>query len=109
MAAPIDVGDFVECIGDVSRSAHVTPVRTGGIYCVEAIVPAIGDCPACGEWDDTGLIFSGHPKQRAFLSEDEADDLLLSWCPCRFRPIYRPRADLIESLKAPPERVREPA
>lgn len=98
MAAPIGPGDFVECVGATAWPE----VTVGGIYRVEAIIEAYGDCPACGNEGSEGITFAGHPKRLK-------GGIMMSWCPCRFRPIYRPRADLIEQLKAPPQRVGEPA
>ena len=95
----IGPGDWVECIARTGRPDLCVP---GGLYCVEALVPAFGTCPACEDGSDIeGMIFVGQPKERNDTGQ------YWSWCPCRFRPVYRPKADLIESLKAPPVRVGE--
>jgi hypothetical protein len=97
MSEPIGPGDWVECIG-----AFVNPFFVvGRLYQAERVVPAIGDCPACGDETGRGLLFVGGPRIHHPVVG------VMSCCPCRFRPVYRPRADFIESLKAPPERVGE--
>lgn len=97
----IGPGDWVECLKGSSMISDCVP---GGLYCVEAIVPAEGECPQCGDDTPEGLLFSGHKKRLSPCG------LYWSWCPCRFRPIYRPRAEFIESLKQPaPSRELEDA
>jgi hypothetical protein len=94
MSAPIGPGDWVELI-DPAWAGQTFP-RQGGIYCIESVEDC-GDntCGDCG--GSVGLDLVQVPPL-----EDCA------WCPCQFRPIYRPRADLIEQLKQPaPPAVRE--
>ena len=87
MAAPIGPGDFVECI---MQDDQFPEMRPGSIWCIEAILPDPGfGCENSRECREPSLKFTAHP-----------DD---NWCACAYRPIYRPRADLIESLKAPPK------
>lgn len=96
MAAPIGVGDWVECIDmrDYPGEIDVPPLlRLGRVYRVAAFVQAdLGEALELCEFRD--------------IKED-------GWPPCfmvsRFRPIYRPRADFIEALKAPVTRTPRPA
>jgi hypothetical protein len=90
----IGPGDWVECVNpEVGDGSDF--VRLGAIYCVEELVGVDWPTPCCG--GVVGMELVGVPR-----SEDEA------WCPCAFRPIYRPNADFIEHLKQPaPEIVRE--
>lgn len=91
MAAPIGPGDFVECV-DVRPSLRFAPpaLRLGAIYCVEGIEPECF-CSLCGRC--AGLVLLGYAPQPGARAAKA----------CRFRPIYRPNADFIESLKAPPK------
>lgn len=91
MAAPIGPGDFVECIDCRGRPDLV---RVGAVYLVEDADEYRGiPCLTL-----KGVV---HPGGFRRVRAD-----------C-FRPIYRPRADFIRSLKAPPinapARVREEA
>lgn len=92
MAASIGPGDYVECVNvERMRGVSCRFLRLGAVYRVtwagrsafgvEILRVAGIELP---------------PGKRGFQLE-------------RFRPIYRPKADLIESLKAPIERVCEPA
>lgn len=95
----IGPGDWVECL---TPSPDTNACVEGGLYCVEALVPAFGGCPVCDDDMPEGMIFAGHPREPAW------GGYLKSWCPCRFRPIYRPKSDFIEQLKQPaPDIVRE--
>lgn len=80
MAAPIGPGDWVECV-DTRGDGDIVPL--GSIHLVEDVA-AVGRIPC--------LILKGivHPSGKRKVRAD-----------C-FRPVYRPRADLIERLKAPP-------
>jgi hypothetical protein len=91
MSAPIGPGDWVECVStdpedadDYGRVMRVRAVKRDGVVCKKCSSEVGIDC-------DDGYVVP-------FL-----------WCACELRPIYRPKADLIESLKAPPQRVGEPA
>lgn len=97
MSAPIGPGDWVECV-KADFFGGDTIVK-GGIYCVEAILPNHGWCPLCKDY-----------CADVVLTTDVEKDI--GWCPGRFRPIYRPKAELIEVLKKPvelPEDERVPA
>lgn len=103
MSAPIGPGDWVEYVGDYDEAFVV-----GRLYCVRRIV-------------STGIsvVCACHGKEQAFGLDvhevqlppnDEYHES--AWCPDGFRPIYRPKADLIEQLKQPApdiERVTEDA
>jgi hypothetical protein len=87
MAAPIGPGDWVECVDARQRPEAPLPplgLTVGKLYLVEGV----------GEWG-------------GFLGVVLRD--VRSWHPSggyradHFRPIYRPKADLIEQLKAPPK------
>lgn len=90
MAAPIGPGDWVEC---VDGDARYPQMPRGSIWCVEAIIPWRAFCALC---EGGSTLF---PALK--LAGDPDDD----WCACAYRPIYRPRASFIESLKAPPQRA----
>lgn len=97
MAAPIGPGDWVECV-DASPGANDGLCLTrGGLYCIEAV-------------DDRGLLCGtgrcGRTCRGVFLSGRRDR---WPWCGSRFRPIYRPRADLIQTLLEPiKEDTRQP-
>jgi len=90
----IGPGDFVECV-DLSPNASGRAPRIlvlGGVYRVDSVGmsthPKQPNEPAVFFWpprtkQPNGLLHNGFAV----------------W---RFRPIYRPKQDLIESLKAPP-------
>ena len=96
MSAPIGPGDWVECVDtsapnfptlDPDKSSRGLLTK-GAIYQVEAVVPS--------------------RLNRPMLQLREVKTLRNEWgafYAFRFRPVYRPKADLIESLKAPPVRV----
>lgn len=96
MAAALEPGMWVECInaefrGGVGPYWRMTPpLKLRAIYRIEDILPsalfeddtvrlALIDIPGC--YPDGHRFAYGAP---------------------RFRPIYRPRAEFIEALKAPP-------
>jgi hypothetical protein len=104
MANAIGPGDWVEFLGYGGNpgsfsGADGTKLRVGGLYQVEEIIRAAmstgGTCEAITLVGIHRLSVRG--RRMAYLPE-------------RFRPIYRPRADFIESLKAPsPARKLEDA
>lgn len=86
----IGVGDWVECVetDPCPTYGHLTVV--GGIYCVEEVDPTDGTPWACdlhGECLAGGLRFVGHSVKPNYF-----------FCEASFRPIYRPKQELIESL-----------
>lgn len=85
-------GDWVECVDVAPRPNQpsryrvaLAQLQVGKLYRV------------VGEAEIRGLIIEG---VRA------AAEPALGWKVERFRPIYRPKQELIETLKAPPERAR---
>lgn len=92
MSIPIGPGDWVECVDALGRepAGTPTPLRVGAIYQVE----------------DTFRWF-GHDGLTLREVKPPTGDR--GFAAALFRPIYRPKADLIESLKAPPKRVKEDA
>lgn len=104
MSADIGPGDWVECVDDHPHiNSSVSPdyrLQKGRLYRIADVRPA-----------------GAHPKPRTVYSADavrlEGDPLPepYAWRIARFKPVYRPRADLIESLRAPvtrtPKVVRE--
>lgn len=82
----IGPGDWVECV-DSRGWEHLVPV--GSVHLVEDVTMWQGRIPS--------LILKGIASPSGYRE-------VLAEC---FRPIYRPKADLIESLKAPPVRVGE--
>jgi hypothetical protein len=87
----IGAGDFVEAVDSWS-------VAPGTVARVLEVIKDRGHCENCNQRTEDGLILSiGQKPYR-------------SWCPNHWRPIYRPKSSLIESLKvSTPERVGEPA
>lgn len=87
MSAPIGVGDFVECI-DAGPDRLGTPVvlEQGSIYQVERIWIDILD-------ERDGSVGTGVDLYGIVDPRDYSFELK------RFKPIYRPDASLIESLK----------
>lgn len=80
----IGPGDFVECVHDSGS----TPGRltVGALYVVRAIHSGPFDPP----YDGVGFEIEGVPSRS-----------VSGWADKLFRPIYRPRADLIERLLQP--------
>lgn len=92
MAAPISPGDWVEYVGsDDPNAISMNLLVRGSVYQVARLVQARGL--------DGGL----HP---ALILRGVSRG---AWTIKAFRPIYRPKQELIEQLKAPPkqEPVRE--
>lgn len=103
MAAPIGVGDWVEFIGSSlppppSRDG-VGPVL-GRIYCVRQLRPRV----RCTD----GVV---RPGLRVFGVRQfvKTTGKECSYPLIHFRPIYRPRAEIIEALKQPAPSEMEPA
>lgn len=90
----IGKGDFVEAVRDDD------PIIGGAVYVVaDAFRPdGCGTCGECGNDTDIVLI--------------EGADLGygVGWCPCNFKPIYRPKPDAFaDLLKAPTDApLKEP-
>lgn len=88
----IGPGDWVECI----RSADVlTPgglrgaVTAGAVYRVERIFRVEGRCGVCRDHPGTVLVLGQTAESGA------------GWCPCSFRPLYRPKEQLLRDLMEP--------
>jgi hypothetical protein len=88
MAAPIGPGDWVEVVRLSGDPAEDAAMPMHSIWCVEAATDTGLACDHCTPGAYPALKLVGNPD----------DD----WCGCSYRPIYRPKADLIQSLKAPP-------
>ena len=95
-------GDFVECVDAsdaihiILRDRHSVPLVVGAVYRVREIdtTPTLDGEDGVVLW---GIeMAAGGGWSRSFRIS-------------RFRPLYRPKADLIESLKTPVERERVPA
>lgn len=100
MSAPIGPGDFVECV-DASPDwwGDPVPLVVGQIYRVLGI-----DWGEGARISPPGLEHAPGLWLAGVRSENDEDSFALD----RFRPIYRPRADLIEQLQQPaPHAVRE--
>lgn len=92
---PIGPGDWVECLRTwPSLDGSSEGFRVGGLYCVEAVYDSDEYCDHCRTCCDA-LSFSN-------IAPDQG------WISCAFRPIYRPREDLIQQLLQPvSETVRD--
>lgn len=93
MSAPIGPGDWVECVSVNCGCEDARPEKVALFLC-------------------EGTTYHINRVGQTANGRDAVE--LVDWpntpfCPGHFRPIYRPKADLIESLKAPPKRVSEPA
>lgn len=104
MASAIGPGDWVECVDASPCPRYGDPgLRLGALYQVARTERRRDEITG---YEGDGVLLSGyrHPSRGV---EKKSDWLGAS----RFRPIYRPKADLIESLKAPvtrtPQVVRE--
>jgi hypothetical protein len=88
MSEPIGPGDWVECI----QSYGDPQIRVGSVYCVAEVDDQPCDCGGFG-----GLLPVG-------VSFDDGGYACIE----QFRPIYRPKFDLIERLLEP-IKIGEPA
>lgn len=96
MSGAIGPGDFVECIGDWPGIG----LRRGSVWLCEDVVRAPATCDMCDDIDAGVLMLKGYRPPAGYDG----------CCPCGFRPIYRPKSDLIDTLKQPaPERELQPA
>ena len=87
MSQPIAPGDWVECV----RASTTHGFRPGQIYRCTSTPPTVLPCNTCGK-KHTGIQLAGAPAQRPAT---------WLWPICCFRPIYRPKSELIEQLKQP--------
>lgn len=91
MADVVGPGDWVECI-DASTPANRTynPLALGALYCVDAVIPRSNTCPRDGCTCVLRLakVVTKPPHMPGF-------------CPSRFRPVYRPKAEVIQALLQP--------
>lgn len=90
----IGPGDWVERI---KPGRSWTGWRVGAIYRVRQLEgPHNWACDDCGARE--GLLFFDAPDpHRVILGATPYD----SWCACAFRPVYRPKASVIEAMKRP--------
>lgn len=90
----IGPGDWVECV----RGA-----RSNFSWCPEEVVAGclyrVTEVDQASDW-------RGNLAEGLFL---QGFDQRHGWSVERFRPIYRPKTDLIESLKTPAKREHQPA
>jgi hypothetical protein len=91
----IGPGDWVECVKDSVDIPGTFVV--GSLYQVTKLTKT---CPRMGP----GVQILGKPSQSELRFTGK-----YGWAIHLFRPIYRPKADLIESLKTPAKRERVPA
>lgn len=88
MSADIGSGDFVESLYTVGPEAGCIGIETGAVYRVRATV-ADRTPGTCGHRFPFGVCLVGDDPRAA------------RWCPCTFRPIYKPSASLIRDLLEP--------
>lgn len=95
MSEPIGPGDWVECVTTDPRPLFGLPqVRAGSLYRVVLARDTGNLCTMANCNTTMGLSLEIDPP-----------DAGGAHCACVFRPIYRPRASLIEALKAPVART----
>lgn len=93
MSEPIGVGDWVECIRADPDFARIRALTLGAVYQVSRVFEIGPSFDDAGEiilalsGVDPGLNDQGYPYE--------------GFSPDRFRPIYRPKSELIEGLKTP--------
>lgn len=91
----IGPGDWVECVN--ARPSHWygydCGLVVGAVYQVRAIIPA-----AISPFGDTGLGLHLHEIVRP-LDVDWGTEP--AFCATRFRPVYRPKSELIQGLLQP--------
>lgn len=104
MAPAIGPGDWVECVDAQFHASAGVALVLAAIYRVREVLP--------------DAILSGGGRGPTVRLRNIAlpigpHGVEASWAISRFRPIYRPKQEIIEALKAPPikaqPRVREPA
>lgn len=93
----IGPGDFVECVDIAERPGELQTdvLILGAIYRVEQLI--LVTLPDYGP----AVFLVEHP-------ENGPHGLRRCFAPSRFRPIYRPKSEIIEGLKAPAPEL-EPA
>lgn len=97
MSADIGVGDWVESLNDADAEIGFIAVRKGGVYCVRAVDPDPGVCPTCGDCCP-GVVLVGDEQPVDWW-----------WQGCLFRPVYRPKAEILDGLREPVKPVKAPA
>ena len=83
----IGPGDWVECLRVHCSGTEPWEPKVGGIYRVSAIFRG-GHCLTC----DSFVLD---------LAEDPFVNPFFGWCAACFRPIYREKASVIQSILAP--------
>lgn len=103
MSVDIGPGDWVECI-NASPNSHgdAVPLTLGGIYRVAMVVETVGFKGEC-----TGLGLVLHDVEFRFYPIASGAQVPEAFSVRRFRPIYRPKAEVINALLAPPARLLE--
>lgn len=84
----IGPGDWVEALHSRPGDVDAREITAGGLYCVEEVDHEPCVCFRCGD-EGPGFSLVGDPPGSLVNS---------AWCGCDFKPIYRPKADLIETL-----------
>lgn len=80
------VGDYVACV--TADAIGDQRVEVGAVYVVSEVIPGPSDCTLCGPTcRGDALVLVGQPTPDNWY-----------WCSTAFRPIYRPKQELIRSL-----------
>ena len=95
----IGPGDWVECVDASPHPNHKVSTKL-----VQGALYRVREESVCPETGKNGLTLCG-----VLLPIHSKIGREIGWLLSRFRPIYRPKADLIESLKTPAKRERVPA
>lgn len=102
MSSAIGPGDWIEFVGPFSDAAMRAAIRSSGVQFVGSY--RVGTMTLCEAVTDQMRLPDGSVapglKTRDVKAFKNGHEMWLG--ASQWRPIYRPRADFIESLKAPP-------
>lgn len=105
----IGPGDWVECVNHPAEN-QVFSIEVGQIYRVleVGVYESLPQDASTQQYDGLPVVFV-YPRRAQRRGEFGQWWVYNGHLVSRFRPIYRPKADLIESLKAPAKREGVPA
>ena len=86
----IGPGDWLEALCD----GAVCGVIKGAIYCVSEVGEP-HDCPGCGRCFGVNLVGVPTPAQIGLVAPDRPN----MWAACEFRPVPRPKSDVVDVFR----------